>query len=67
MIAVADVLDHWCPCGGDPSFPMHEESLLHRQWLLGKALTAPAELQDEDRRSLVEKLPPRLPRQYPLT
>ncbi len=38
MESVADILEHVCPCGGDPTGPMHEESLLHRRWLLGQGL-----------------------------
>jgi hypothetical protein len=37
---------------------MHEESLLHRTWLLGKGLANHDPLADEDRRGLVAKIPP---------
>lgn len=52
MEKVRDILEHVCPCGGDPSFPMHQESLLHRKWLLGQAI--PDALSDPDTRSLRE-------------
>jgi hypothetical protein len=55
---IADVIARTCPCGGDPTGPMHEESLLHRTWLLGKGLANHDPLADEDRRGLVAKIPP---------
>lgn len=53
MKSVADILEHVCPCGGDPSAPQHQESLLHRQWLLGEGLRnghdPVADLRDKER------------------
>jgi len=60
MEPVADIIARVCPCGGDPTGPSHQESLLHRQWLLGKGMTnAPdAVRQDPDRRHLDHRVPP---------
>lgn len=46
MKSVGDILEHVCPCGGDPTGPMHQESLLHREWMLGKAVRAMDPLDD---------------------
>jgi len=58
MESVGEILEHVCPCGGDPSGPQHEESLLHRQWLLGKGLQNSDPLADPDRRHLDNRIPP---------
>lgn len=36
---VGDILERVCPCGGDPTAPMHGESLFHRRYLMGLAIT----------------------------
>lgn len=38
MERVGDILERVCPCGGDPTGPQHQESLLHRRWMLGQGL-----------------------------
>lgn len=58
MEKVGDILEHVCPCGGDPSGPMHEESLLHRSWLLGEGLKNHDPLADDDRRLLRDRIGP---------
>ena len=58
MQSVGEILEHVCPCGGDPSGLMHQESLLHRQWLLGQGLQNRDPLQDIDRRHLDHRVLP---------
>jgi hypothetical protein len=38
MEPVGEILERVCPCGGDPTGPQHQESLLHRRWLLGEGV-----------------------------
>lgn len=52
MESVHDILERVCPCGGDPSAPQHQESLLHRRWLLGEGLRSHDPLAAIDRRAL---------------
>jgi hypothetical protein len=58
MEPIADILARVCPCGGDPTGPMHQESLLHRTWLLGQGLRNHDPLEGTDRRPLSSRLPP---------
>lgn len=58
MEPIADIIEHVCPCGGDPTGPIHQESLLHRQWLLGLGLNNPDPYATPDRRHLPDRLPP---------
>jgi hypothetical protein len=58
MERAGDILKRVCPCGGDPSGPMHEESLLHRSWLLGEGLRNHDPLEQPDRRHLRERIGP---------
>lgn len=58
MQKVAEILEHVCPCGGDPSGLMHQESLLHRRWLLGQGLQNHDPLEDSDRRHLEARTGP---------
>jgi hypothetical protein len=55
--SVGEVLERVCPCGGDPSGPQHEESLLHRRWLLGQGLANHDPLADDDRRAMTDIVP----------
>jgi hypothetical protein len=61
MEKVGEILERVCPCGGDPTGPMHQESLLHRQWLLGEGLRNPEPYAEPDRRHLKDRIP--MPRQ----
>ncbi len=57
MEPLSRIIESICPCGGDPTGPQHEESLLHRQWLLGQGLRNHDPLADDDRRQLREAFP----------
>lgn len=60
MEAVGDILQRVCPCGGDPSGPQHEESLLHRKWMLGKGLENDHDpFATPDRRRIADLVPVR--------
>lgn len=53
MESAGDILERVCPCGGDPTGPQHQESLLHRSWMLGQGVRNGHDpLEDKDRRGL---------------
>lgn len=66
MEPIGEILEHVCPCGGDRSAPLHGESLLHREWMLGRGLSNEhdpldtlALIRQRDIRRISEFVPPR--------
>lgn len=58
MESAGEILERVCPCGGDPTGPQHQESLLHRQWMLGQGVCNGHDpLEDQDRRGVWTVVP----------